>query len=60
MEVELAMLASLGVGWALVLLGFGAREDLVKKFFLGLSESKYMKILIKFFYFFSLKKSKFS
>ena len=53
------MLVSLGVGRALVLLGFGVREDLVKKFFWGLSESKYMKILMKFFDFFSLKKSKF-
>lgn len=59
MEVELAMFVSLGVEWALVLLGFGAREDLVKKNFLGLDKSKYMKILMKFFDFFSLKKSKF-
>lgn len=56
MEVELAMLVSLGVGRTLVLLGFGARKDLVKKNFLGLDESKYMKILMKFFGFFSLKK----
>lgn len=39
MEVELAMLVSLGVGRALVLLGFGGREDLVKKIFLGLGKS---------------------
>lgn len=35
MEVGLTMLVSLGVGWASVLLGFGAREDLEKNF-LGL------------------------
>jgi hypothetical protein len=33
LEVELAMLVSLGVGWALVLLGFGGWKDLVKIFF---------------------------
>jgi hypothetical protein len=51
-EVELTLLVSLGVGWALVLLGFGGREDLVKIFFLGFGKSKYMKILMKFFDFF--------
>lgn len=37
MVFELTMLVSLGVGWALVLLGFGAREDL--EFFLGVGLS---------------------